>query len=141
MIYGIHHISMKCGTAEEFERARTFYLDVLGLSVKREWAEGIMLDTGSGLIEIFSNGAGSREKGAVRHFALLTDDADALAAKIRAAGYAVFIEPKNIVIASEPAYPARIAFCTGPLGEEIELLCEAQVQNEAAEANRNPEEL
>ena len=84
---------MKCQTAEEFGRAKDFYLNVLGLSVKREWAEGIMIDTGNGLIEIFNNGEGSHAKGAIRHFALLT-------------------------------YPARMAFCTGPLGEEIELFCE-----------------
>ena len=36
----------------------------------------------------------------------------------------VFIEPKDIKIASTPAFPARIAFCKGPLGEEIELRSE-----------------
>ena len=40
---------------------------------------------------------------------------------VKAAGYEVFIEPKDIEIASIPAFPARIAFCKGPLGEEIEL--------------------
>ena len=35
-------------------------------------------------------------------------------------GYEVFIEPKNIEIASLPTFPARIAFCKGPQGEEIE---------------------
>ena len=124
MIKGLHHISMKCQTVEDFGRAKDFYLNVLGLSVKREWAEGIMIDTGNGLIEIFNNGEGSRTKGAIRHFALLTDDVDGLADKIKASGYEVFIEPKDIVIDSIPEYPARMAFCTGPLGEEIELFCE-----------------
>ena len=36
MITGIHHISMKCGTREEFEKARDFYLNVLGFSAVRE---------------------------------------------------------------------------------------------------------
>lgn len=124
MIMGIHHVSLKCASTQDYRQARDFYLGVLGLSVRREWAEGVMIDTGGGLIEIFCNGAGERRKGAVRHFALQTDDVDEMAEKIKAAGYAVFIEPNDIVIPSEPPYPARMAFCIGPLGEEIELFQE-----------------
>lgn len=36
----------------------------------------------------------------------------------------VFIEPNDIVIESEPEFPARMAFCFGPLGEEIEFFRE-----------------
>ena len=43
---------------------------------------------------------------------------------MRTAGYEVFIEPKDIQIQSDPVFPARIAFCRGPLGEEIELFQE-----------------
>jgi len=39
---------------------------------------------------------------------------------IRKAGYHVFLGPKDITA----PVPARIAFCTGPLGEEIELFSE-----------------
>lgn len=46
---------------------------------------------------------------------------DACVEAVKAAGYEVFIEPKDIEIASTPVFPARIAFCKGPLGEEIEL--------------------
>ena len=123
-ITGIHHVSMKCGTPEAFARARSFYLDVLGLTVRREWPAGIMFDTGCGLIEIFSNGPGIEQKGAVRHFALATDDVDGMAERVRAAGYEVFIEPNDIIIKSEPEFPARMAFCFGPLGEEIEFFQE-----------------
>ena len=123
-ITGIHHVSMKCGTPEAFARAKAFYLEVLCLSVKREWPEGIMFDTGCGLIEVFGNGPGIGQKGAVRHFALATDDVDGMAARVRAAGYEVFIEPNDLVIRSEPPVHARMAFCRGPLGEEIELFRE-----------------
>ena len=123
-IKGIHHISMKCGDRAELEKARDFYLNLLGFSLVREWPEGIMIDTGCGLIEIFSNGPGIRSKGAVRHIAFSTDDADEAAERVRLAGYEVFIEPKDIVIGSEPRLPARIAFCFGPLGEEIEFFQE-----------------
>ncbi len=124
MIKGIHHISMKCGSKEGLARVKEFYLDILGLSVCREWPEGIMIDTGNGLIEIFCNGKGERQRGAIRHVALLTDQVDELCTQIKQAGYDVFVEPKDTVIKSSPPYPIRVAFCVGPLGEEIELFCE-----------------
>ena len=127
MIAGIHHISMKCGTEEEFRKAKEFYLDLLGFTVAREWPEGIMIDTGNGLLEIFRNGQGVRNKGALRHIAFLTDDTDGTVEKVRNAGYEVFIEPTDIVIRSDPEYPARMAFCYGPLGEEIEFFQERQL--------------
>ena len=124
MIKGIHHVSLKCADQKTYEEVRRFYCDILGLRVKRVWDEGMMLDTGNGLIEVFDNGAGVRELGAVRHFALAADHIDDLADRIGKAGYEVFIQPKDIVIHSDPALPARIAFCRGPLGEEIELFDE-----------------
>ena len=85
---------------------------------------GIMFDTGNGIVEIFNDGDGALDKGVIRHFAFATDDVDACVEAVKAAGYEVFIEPKDIEIASIPAFPARIAFCKGPLGEEIELFQE-----------------
>lgn len=127
MITGIHHVSMKCGTAEEFARAKDFYLRVLGFSVVREWPEGVMIDSGDGLLEIFCNGTGIRTKGAVRHIAFSTDDVDGIVAKVKAEGYKVFIEPNDITIRSVPEFHARMAFCFGPLGEEIEFFQEETV--------------
>ena len=124
MITGIHHISLKCGTKEAFEKAKDFYLNVLGFSVAREWPEGVMIDSGAGLLEIFCNGPGVASKGALRHIAFLTNDVDGITEKVRAAGYEVFIAPNDIVIRSDPEYPARMAFCRGPLGEEIEFFQE-----------------
>ena len=124
MITGIHHVSLKCGTTKEFKKAKDFYLNVLGFAVVREWPEGIMIDSGSGLLEIFSNGPGVKSKGAVRHIAFGTDDVDGVIEKVKAAGYEVFIEPNDIVIRSDPPFPARMAFCWGPLGEELEFFQE-----------------
>lgn len=124
MITGIHHVSLKCGTEEEFEKAKDFYLNVLGFAPVREWPEGIMIDSGRGLLEIFSNGPGVKSKGAVRHIAFGTDDVDGVIEKVKAAGYEVFIEPNDIVIRSDPPFPARMAFCYGPLGEELEFFQE-----------------
>ena len=124
MIKGIHHISMKCGTAEELSKVREFYIELLGLKIIREWQEGLMSDTGNGLLEIFTNAEGTHSPGAIRHMALLTDDVDEIAAKIKKAGYEVFIEPNDKVIASNPPYPIRMAFCYGPLGEQVEFFME-----------------
>lgn len=124
MITGLHHISMKCGTSEEFEKAKSFYIGLLGFVTVREWPEGIMLRCGNFQLELFCNGAGVKELGAIRHMALATDDVDAVAAKVKEAGYEVFIEPKDIVIGSVPEFHARMAFCFGPLGEQIEFFTE-----------------
>lgn len=124
MIKGIHHVALKCCENEEFEKVVDFYRDVLGLEVLRSWNEGIMLTIGAAIIEIFNNGDDHPVQGAIRHFAFSTDNVDEVAEAVRTAGYEVFIEPKDIQIQSDPVFPARIAFCRGPLGEEIELFQE-----------------
>ena len=124
MIKGLHHISMKCATKEEFEKAKSFYLDLLGFSIVRQWPQGIMIDLGNTRLEIFCNGNGVKDLGAIRHMAFATDVVDEIVAKVKDAGYEVFIEPKDIVIDSEPEFHARMAFCFGPLGEQIEFFKE-----------------
>lgn len=124
MIKGIHHVALKCCTKKEYEKALFFYNEILGMPVLRQWPTGMMLDTGNGVMEIFNNGEGYLPQGVLRHVALATDDVDGCVEKIKEHGYEVFIGPKDIVIASDPELPARIAFCKGPLGEEIELFCE-----------------
>ncbi len=128
LIKGMHHVALKCEGPEEFEKTVEFYRDVLGLAVERAWGEGsgsgIMFRAGESLIEIFANAPERLSQGAVRHFALGTDDADGCAEAARRAGYKVTVEPKEIAIPSEPPFRARIAFCVGPVGEEIEFFQE-----------------
>lgn len=52
-----------------------------------------MIDTGNGLLEIFTNADGTHCLGAIRHMVLLTDD-------------------------------DGMAFCYGPLGEQVEFYME-----------------
>lgn len=125
MISSLHHVSLRC-TSEEFETAKSFYTDVLKLKVARTWSGGIMFDTCDGIIEIFNNSQGIKEQGAIRHFGLYVSDVDAVAESIEKAGYNVFLKPRDISVDSEPKLSARIAFCTGPLGEEIELMKEIE---------------
>ena len=127
LICGIHHVALKCDGTAEFEKTLHFYQDILGLEPVRSWGEGenagAMLSTGDGLLEIFASGR-KLPQGAIRHFALRTERVDDCVAAVRAAGYPITVEPKDIVIASNPPFPARIAFCTGPVGEEIEFFQE-----------------
>ena len=124
MIKGIHHVSLKCGTPEELIKVKEFYITLLGLKICREWSGGIMIDTGNGFIEVFTNAEGVRQVGAIRHIALLTDNVDEIVEKVRSSGYEVFVEPNDKVIDSDPEYLIRMAFCFGPLGEQVEFFCE-----------------
>ena len=124
MITGMHHVSMKCETPEDLDRVRLFYCELLGLKVLREWPAGIMLDTGSGLLEIFKSGGQKGVLGTIRHIALASDDVDGDIEKVRRAGFEVFKEPNDLNIPSDPPFPIRMAFCFGPLGEEVELFQE-----------------
>ena len=125
-IVGIHHVCLKAKGTEAFEKTLAFYRDILGLSVAREWGRSaddraVMLDTGAGYIEIFSNAPDVLGGGTIRHIALDVTDTDAVISAVRAAGYKITMEPTDIVIPSSEPCPARIAFFIGPLGEEIEI--------------------
>ena len=124
IVKGVHHVCLKCCTAEEFAKTQNFYGNVLGLPKVREWPSGVMFDLGGVMLEIFSNGAEQRIPGIWQHIALATDDVDACVEAVKLAGYPITVAPKDIVVASEPPVPARIAFCIGPMGEEIEFFHE-----------------
>jgi catechol 2,3-dioxygenase-like lactoylglutathione lyase family enzyme len=134
MITGIHHVSIKCGSAEDFKKTTAFYTEILGMKVLRSWGEGkdagVMLTiSGSDILEIFASGQESVGNGSVNHFAFYTDDPDKCIEKVRNAGYEITEEPDNVdLILKQPipgnVYPLRVAFCTGPAGESIEFFSE-----------------
>lgn len=129
LVTAAHHIALKCHGAAEFEKVLAFYCGVLGLEAVRRWGDpetpGAMIDTGNGtMLEINANAADAPGQGALRHIALATPSADACAEAVERAGYPVFLGPKDIVIGSRPPLPARIAFCHGPVGEEVEFFQE-----------------
>lgn len=123
-ITGIHHIALKAKGLEAFDKTIHFYHEILGLPIVRAWGEGenigMMLSAGDSMLEIFANAGDEPVQGPLRHLAFTVTDTDACAAAVRAAGYVITREPVDIVIGSAPPYPARIAFCIGPVGEEIE---------------------
>ena len=127
-ITGMHHIALKARGTENYRQMFEFYHEILGLPIVRTWGEGegsgAMLDTGAGMLEIFANAPDRLGEGALRHIAFAVEDVDACIEAVRKAGYTVTMEPRDIVIASEPPFPARIAFCTGPVGEDVEFFTE-----------------
>ena len=128
MIKGIHHVSIKC-IKEDYEKARSFYTDVLGIKLLRQWPDGAMLEIGGDIVEIFNNGTERLPKGVITHIAFSTDNPDELAKRVKDAGYEVFMEPNDKSIPSDPPYPIRVSFCYGPLGEEIEFFAERKTQS------------
>ena len=126
---GIHHVAIKAKGYDAFQKMMHFYTELLGMPVVRTWGQGdesaAMLDTGDGaMMEVFANAPDELGMGALRHIAFACEDVDGMIERVREAGYTVTMKPKDIVIPSNPPYPARIAFCIGPVGEELEFFCE-----------------
>lgn len=124
LVNGIHHVSLKCSNVEEYNKTVSFYAEVLELPIVRRWDDGIMFGIGNEIIEIFASGSNSHEKGVIRHFALATDDVELCVKRMRENGYEVFLGPTEVDFLTTPVYKAKIAFCKGPLGEEIEFFQE-----------------
>lgn len=137
LVKGLHHVSMKCTNDKEYAEEIHFYQKLLGLPVVREWNDGIMFLAGGGIIEVFRTGGAALGKGSINHFAFETDDVDACAKVMRDAGYEVFMEPQYFTIPSNPELPARIAFCKGPLGEEIEFFKDCTNETNAKKSGLN----
>ena len=123
LVNGIHHVCIKC-RKDQVEKVKEFYTEVLGLPVVRSWGEpelaGFVFDSGAGLIEVFTNAQEDLPQGSIRHFAFATSDVDQCVRAVREAGYTIIVEPKDVTLATTPPSPIRVAFCIGPVGEEIE---------------------
>ncbi len=120
---GFHHAAIK---VKDFDATVAMYKTVLGCQETAAWGEGdsrgIMLDTGDGAcFEVFAGGTGETSGSGFYHMALRTTKLDEVIAGIRTYGLTVTMEPKDIVIPSNPPMPARIAFFNGLDGESIEL--------------------
>ena len=125
---GFHHVCLK---TRDWDATMRFYKDTLGCTEKITWhaapRRAVMLDTGDGnYVEVFEDHAhAGAPNGAINHFALRTTRLDEVAARVRAAGAKITLEPKDVTIATtNGAGPVsvRIFFCEGPNGESIEFL-------------------
>jgi glyoxylase I family protein len=127
---GFHHVAMN---VKDFDESVKFYREALGYGVAKQWGEtgkrAAMIDVGgNSYLEIFEKPeeAAKAEEGKAHlvHFALHCDDPDGAIEKVRSFGAKIRMEPKDIDIPADPAYPVRIAFCYGPDGEVIEFFKE-----------------
>jgi catechol 2,3-dioxygenase-like lactoylglutathione lyase family enzyme len=123
---GFHHISIQTQTYDE---SMHLYRDILGMQVRLETNLGArrlaLLDMGDGsYVELQWNPEkdGPLAPGnPLAHFALATHDVRGVIEKLRAAGYPITMEPKDVQLGT---LPASVAFFTGPSGESVELFQE-----------------
>jgi catechol 2,3-dioxygenase-like lactoylglutathione lyase family enzyme len=121
---GFHHVSMR---VKDIETSIRFYTETLGFVHKLTWGQGakrtVLLDTGDGNYFEISGGRTDEPNlnGHFLHIALRSNDCDAVIEKVRATGAEVTVEPKDVLLPSDPPTPIRVAFFKGPDGELIEL--------------------
>jgi glyoxylase I family protein len=122
---GFHHVSVK---TRDWAATRRFYVETLGCTEKVGWRaapqRAALFDTGNGnYVEVFEDLVHQPAPGgAIGHFALRTTRLDEVAARIRAAGYRITVEPKSVTLTTTGGtpLPIRIFFCEGPNGEILE---------------------
>ena len=123
---GFHHVCVK---TRDWDRTMKFYQEILGCTPKIAWraapARAIMLDSGDGnYLEVFEDLAyAPAANGSIVHFAFRTTRLDEVAARVRAFGARITMEPKDVSISTTNGVgmvPIRIFFCEGPSGEIIE---------------------
>jgi catechol 2,3-dioxygenase-like lactoylglutathione lyase family enzyme len=107
----VHHVSIN---VDDVEAAMTFYVDVLGLTVRPDRPDfgfgGAWLDAGGQQVHLIE---GRRTPATGQHFALLVDDLDATVAELRQRSIEVS-DPK-------PVGPNRQSFLSDPAGNMVEL--------------------
>ncbi len=128
LIKGLHHAALRCCGKAEMDSVINFYCNVLGMKRLRSWGEGTkagsMMDTGSGIIELFADAEPGRKPGQVDHIALATDKVDECVAACVQEGLPVIMPPSDIVVPCDIPYSLRIAFVKGKAGEIIEFFDE-----------------
>jgi glyoxylase I family protein len=122
---GMHHIAVQ---TRDLEASLRLYRDVLGMPVVAQFGDEerptVLLDIGDGShMELFSpkpDGPGPGhpvENDPLVHVALATTDARAAAERVRAHGYEITVEPKDVDLG---ALDVTVAFFRGPSGEIVE---------------------
>ena len=124
LVTKMHHVAIRYADPEQYERAVSFYSDVVGLKLIRRWksADGhaCMLDAGGAAVEILPCGR-KGAAGPVDHLAFETEDPDECAEVLRKAGYEITRGPLDVELDTEDGtVPLRVVFCRGPVGEIVE---------------------
>lgn len=138
MIQGLHHIAL---WARDFDRSVGFYTDVLGLvpAYQFDKPEGRVMilrtpgGSGAGHVEIFERPEQDDSPAEARliHFALATDQVDAMHQQALNAGMIEKMAPKDVLnpsqIPGQPDMDVRLSFFLGPDGEVVELFHDKSV--------------
>lgn len=124
-ILGIHHLAVQ---THDLEASLRLYRDLLGIRIVNDWNPPehriVLLDAGNGAhIELVAPVGAVRqipgETSPLLHLALITTDTRTGIEQVRKAGYAITIEPKDVLLGEART---TIAFFLGPNGEQIEFL-------------------
>jgi glyoxylase I family protein len=120
---GVHHIAIQ---VRDWDASMRLYRDVLGMRLVAQFGTAerpiALLDAGDGAhVELLGPlpdqaGAGGAPQ-TLAHLALATTDTRAAIERVRAAGYTVTVEPKDMQLGP---LSVTLAFFTGPDGEVIE---------------------
>jgi catechol 2,3-dioxygenase-like lactoylglutathione lyase family enzyme len=122
---GFHHISI---TTLKMQESLAFYKDVLGMQIAKETMIGerrlVQLDIGDGLLVELTDPTPETSTLSpalvpLNHIGFVTDDLNAAVERVRAAGYPITVEPKEL---SSGPIQAKLAFVQGPNGESIEFM-------------------
>lgn len=122
---GMHHVAVQ---TRDWDASLKLYRDVLGMPIVAEFGSPerkiILLDMGDGShMELFQPTATSPKENdpapndPVIHFALATTDTRAALERVRAEGYEITMEPRDLDLG---VLNVTIAFFKGPAGEVIE---------------------
>ncbi len=121
---GFHHISI---TTHKMAESLRFYCDVLGMPIEKDMMIGerrlVQLTIGDGTLVELSDPTAENKTLApsplpLNHFGLVVDDLKAAVECVRAAGYPITVEPRQMTGSIE----AWLAFVKGPNGESIEFM-------------------
>jgi glyoxylase I family protein len=126
----LHHVAV---VTTKFDETLAFYRDLLGIPIVHSWKNGdrrlCLAAVGEAHIELIekltpSASSGQPTEPPIAHLTFRVPDVDQAIDEVRAAGYPVTIEPKDVDLGDAPA---RLAFFTGPNGETLEFFCSSQV--------------
>ena len=122
---GFHHVALK---VKDFDKSCRLYTDVLGMNIALSWGaapeRACMMDIGDGTyVELFEGGSsdGTLQAEPIIHFALVTDECDAMYKAALEAGCTSHMAPEDLVInGHKEDLPIRISFVVGFDGELVE---------------------
>lgn len=97
-----------------------FYHELLELPILIKWDTGIHLDCFNSLLKSFWM---AQNRQVMDVFVILRLK-QIMWIKLSKEFVKVSVEPKDVVMKTDPVFPIRVAFVEGPLHESIELFCE-----------------